>query len=124
MNATGGGVLEVVERMPLDRLPHRYRDAMRRYLGEGVLPESELRLLLEGDPAAAGHRAAPRRGGGRLSEIWLAQRWLDEHLPPCCWGNRDQVQLWIVYVRRARGRAMLAAFEEGNDGDASAEAAP
>lgn len=113
MNVAGGGVLLVVDGVPIDRLPHRYQSEMRRYLAEGVLPESELRLLLEGELAAAGHRCPPPRGGGSMLTAWQAQCWLDEHLPPQCWGNRDQVQLWVVYVRRARGRAMLAAFEEG-----------
>ena len=97
--------MEVVERMPLDHLPERYREPMRDYLGQGVLPEAPLRLLLEGNVAAIPLFRDDRAG------LFAVADWLAEHLTACSWGSRDQVQLWCVYVRRARGRAMLALME-------------
>jgi hypothetical protein len=106
-----GGVLAVAGSVPIDTLPAQYREGMRRYLVDGVLPECELRELLEGALAAAIHHTE-RRPHARISETMRAARWIEEHLPACAHGNRDQVQLWVVYVRRARGRALLATFEE------------
>jgi hypothetical protein len=102
-------------------LPARYARAMRAYLERGDLPEAEreLRLVLEGNVAAA--LSGP---GVWTLAVCRLSRWIDNQLPPCAHGNRDQVQLWIVYVRRARGRAMLAAMEGSPDADAPSEAAP
>lgn len=119
MSLRGGGVLEVAGRMPLGHLPDRFQEPMRAYLERGELTDPELRLLLEDDVGAAGHCCQ-----GCLPDLWLAFSWIRDELPAACWGNRDQVQLWMVYVRRARGRALLAAFDDGgNHGeDARAEA--
>lgn len=106
-----GGVLAVAGSVPLDTLPAQYREPMRRYLAEGVLPECELWELLEGALGAAIHKTE-RQPHARVSDTMRACRWIEEHLPACARGNRDQVQLWCVYVRRARGRALLATFSE------------
>lgn len=106
-----GGVLAVAGSVPIDTLPAQYREPMRRYLAEGVQPECELRELLEGALGAAIHHV-DRRPHASLLEAMQAARWIEEHLPPCAHGNRDQVQLWCVYLRRARGRALLATFSE------------
>jgi len=101
-------VLDVVERAPIAWLPEPYREPMRLYLGRGVLPGAPLRQLLEHDVA----RAMPRDETAMLEPL-RAFRWIVEHLPPECHGCRDQVQLWVVYVRRARGREMLALLGAG-----------
>jgi hypothetical protein len=120
VNALGGGLLGLVDRLPIDELPARYRAPLRAYLEHGIVPEAPLRMLLEGDLGSAIDRAPP----AGLLDVCAVSRWLREHLPASCHGCRDQVQLWIVYVRRARGRALLASFDGGHDGDAAPEAAP
>ncbi len=102
MSVSGGGVLSVVDRVPLAWLPAQYRQAMRDYLGQGILPEAHVQQLLEGNVSAVLGFAADLPG--LLELVTWVQRWL----PPQAWGSRDQVQLWVVYVRRARGRALLA----------------
>ncbi len=120
MKATGG-ILTVVDRAPLPWLPERFREAMRDYLGQGILPGAALRALLEG----AGVRFCMAMDPDELHALAGAQAWLEAHLPRQCWGSRDQVQLWIVYLRRARGRALLAAMEAtANAEDAAATPAP
>jgi hypothetical protein len=106
-----GGVLDVAAAMPIDQLPAQYREPMRRYLLDGAQPECELFELLEGALASAMHHAE-RQAHARISDVMRAARWIEEHLPACAHGNRDQVGLWMVYVRRARGRAMLASMAE------------
>lgn len=118
MSVTRGGVLSVVDRVPLAWLPAQYQKPMRDYLGQGILPEPHVQQLLEGSISAVlgfGHDLF-----GLLELATWVQRWL----PPEAWGSRDQVQLWVVYVRRARGRALLSTFDDGgSDGqDASAAA--
>jgi hypothetical protein len=107
-----GGVLAVAGSVGMDTLPAQYREPMRLYLAEGVLPECELRELLEGALACAIHRNDARPGQRPVSDVLLAARWIEQQLPACAHGNRDQVGLWTVYVRRARGRALLAALGE------------
>lgn len=104
-----GGVLDVVDHVPLPWLPELFREPMRRYLADGVLPGAPLRQLLEHDVAAA----LPATLDAPAMLVRLAAfRWINEHLPASCYGCRDQVNLWIVYVRRARGRALLASMEK------------
>jgi hypothetical protein len=105
-----GGVLDVVERVPIAWLPEAYREPMRLYLGQGVLPTGALRQLLEHDVGGAMPAAldAPT-----MLERLAVFRWIGEYLPASACGCRDQVQLWIVYVRRARGRALLATLGAG-----------
>lgn len=109
MSLRGGAILEVAERVALDRLPERFRGPMRAYLEQGELSDPELRMLLEKDVGSAWQAQAI----GDLLELGQTMAWIDDELPDECWGNRDQVQLWIVFVRRARGRALLASFELG-----------
>jgi hypothetical protein len=96
-----------VDTAELGAVPERYRRALRDYLGRGVLPEGALRAVLEGELALGVHRTAP----ADVPELIELHRWIETYLPASCHGCRDQVQLWIVYVRRARGRAMLAAMD-------------
>jgi hypothetical protein len=108
-----------VDTADLGALPARYQPAMRDYLGRGILPAAPLRRLLEGDALAVRLFADDLPGFAELGA------WVATMLPAACWGSPDQVQLWVVYVRRARGRVMLAAFdEESRDDDAATEAAP
>lgn len=107
-----GGVLAVAGSVPIDTLPAQYREPMRQYLAHGVLPDCELRELLEGALSAAIHTAERVPGRATCSDVLLASRWIDQHLPACAHGHRDQVGLWAVYVRRARGRELLATFSE------------
>lgn len=107
-----GGVLAVAGSVSMDALPAQYREAMRLYLAEGVLPECELRELLEGALAGAIHHADRSPASRTVSDVLAAARWIEQQLPACAHGNRDQVGLWAVYVRRARGRALLASFSE------------
>lgn len=100
-----GGILDVVGRVPLAWLPDAYRDQMRAYLGDGVVPSGPLRALLEHDVGAA---MPASLDAGVMIERLSVYRWIVEYLPASCHGCRDQVQLWVVYLRRARGRAMLA----------------
>jgi len=106
MTSEGGGVLSVGSRVPITWLPTRYRAAMMGYLEQGILPAEgdAMRQLLEGQHVGIYHSTPV----DELYDLAALAAWLDAHLPPQCWGNRDQVQLWIVYVRRARGRALLA----------------
>lgn len=101
----GNDLLEVAAAVSYERLPATYRAPMRRYLGEGDLPAAPLRAVLEGNLSVA-------IALDRASTLALCQvaEWLDRETPASCHGNRDQVQLWHIYVRRARGRAMLAAM--------------
>lgn len=112
MKFSGGDVLAVVERVPLQWLPASHRQPMRDYLERGILPldGDPLRLLLEGNAETV------RSFARELPDMAALLEWVETYLQPCCWGNRDQAQLWCVYVRRAHGRLMLASFEEGNDG--------
>lgn len=109
MNVRGGDLLEVVNRVPLTWLPEAYREPMRRYLADGVLPGAPLRQLLEHDVGAAMPASADALV---MIERLAVFRWINEYLPASAYGCRDQVQLWIVYVRRARGRALLASMEQ------------
>lgn len=110
-----------VDTAELGGAPERYRRGLRDYLGRGILPEGALLAVLEGDLASALHRAGP----GRELETIELSRWVERELPPACHGCRDQVQLWVVYVRRARGRALLAAMEGSRDAQhAPSKAAP
>ena len=118
VTATVGSILEVAGRVPLAWLVAPHRAAMRANLERGVMPERELRSLLEGDLATA----LRHPDASAVETVLRVSEWIDRHLPACCHGCRDQVQLWVVYVRRARGRVLLAAFEEGRDGDAETEA--
>lgn len=103
----------------LGALPERYRSEMRNYLGRGILPGAPLRSLLEGDPLAARLFADDLPGFAALVD------WVGSMLPAACWGSESQVGLWIVYVRRARGRALLASMEgPTNAQDAAPKAAP
>jgi hypothetical protein len=103
----------------LGALPERYRAEMRGYLGRGVLPAAPLRRLLEGDPLAVRLFADDLPGFAALVE------WIASMLPAACWGSEAQVGLWTLYVRRARGRALLASMEGPTDAhDAPSEAAP
>lgn len=108
-----------VDTAELGAVPERYRRALRDYLGRGVLPETGLRSLLEGDPLAVRFFRGDLSGFAELAE------WIRSMLPAACWGSEAQVQLWVIYVRRARGRALLAAMEGSPpDADATSEAAP
>lgn len=103
----------------LGPLPERYQRAMRDYLGRGILPEAPLRRLLEGDATAVRLFKEDLPGFAALAE------WVASMLPAACWGSESQVQLWVVYVRRARGRALLASMEGPRlDGHATPKAAP
>jgi hypothetical protein len=102
-------VLGVAGAVPIDSAPARHRAALRAYLAQGVLPEGALQAVLEGDLGAA--IQAGERHGQRVSATMALWTWVQAQLPACCHGNRDQVQLWLVYLRRARGRALLAAME-------------
>jgi hypothetical protein len=116
-----GGLFGVVEKAPIAWLPERYRAPMRAYLGQGVAPAAPLRQLLEHD--VAGAMPASLDGAAMLERLQVF-RWINDHLPAACYGCRDQVNLWIVYVRRARGRALLAMMERSADADATPEASP
>lgn len=110
-----------VDTAELGTAPERYQRALRDYLGRGVLPEGALRAVLEGDLVLAIRHAG---NGSELETIEL-HRWVERELPAACHGCRDQVQLWVVFVRRARGRALLAAMEGPIDAShAPPEAAP
>ena len=104
MNNQGGELLTLADRVPLDDLPPAYRAGVRLYLMLGVTPTGELRHLLEGDIVMAMH-VAPHT---RLLEVSEAACWIRAHLPAYAHGNPSQVGLFLTYVRRARGRAMLA----------------
>jgi len=108
MNIRGGDLLDVVNRVPLPWLPELYREPMRRYLAEGVLPSGPLRQLLEHD---VGPAMPASLDPTVMIERLAVYRWVVEYLPASAHGCRDQVQLWVVYVRRARGRALLAAMD-------------
>ena len=106
MTVQGGELLQLADRLPLGELPGIFRAPMRLYLSLGVLPDRALRSLLEGDFPSALHFT-----GVEALEVCVAARWIEAHLPAYAHGNRDQVQLFIVYVRRARGRELLASME-------------
>lgn len=106
MKHRGGELLTLADDLPIDDLPPAYRAAMRVYLALGVSPTGELRHLLEGDTASALHEA----GRPRLLDVGHAACWIRAHLPAYAHGNPAQVGLFLTYVRRARGRAMLTAI--------------
>jgi hypothetical protein len=119
INRGGGalGVLDVVHTVRLDWLPERWRATMRAYLEHGALPEPRIVEVLEGKSL----RFDPGMSVAELHELAAVAAWIEAHLPRQCWGSRDQVQLWIVYLRRARGRALLASMEgSANDLDRAA----
>jgi hypothetical protein len=82
-------------------LPDRYRQPLRDYLARGVLPDRPLLLLIEGNIAAIGLFR------GDLDGLLEVADWLGA-LPGCCWGTRDQVQLWASFAQR-RADAQVAA---------------
>jgi len=120
VNDNGGGLLDVAARVPLAWLPERWRPALRAYLEHGEMPPPSVRQLLEG----SGVRLDPSMTVPELHELAAVAAWIEAHLPAQCWGSRDQCQLWIVYLRRARGRALLGMFDdegEATDGNAGTE---
>lgn len=82
------------ETIDLDRVPERYRRAMRDYLGHGAMPEVPLRLLLEGQLLAV------RFFRDDLPGMQALVDWLFAVLPSVCWGSPDQVQTWVTFTRR------------------------
>jgi hypothetical protein len=120
MISRGGGalgVLDVVHTVPLEWLPEPQRAPMRAYLEHGTLPDPRVVEVLEGKSL----RFEPGMSVPELHELAAVAAWIEAHLPRQCWGSRDQVQLWVVYLRRARGRALLASMEGGaNDVDRAA----
>jgi len=113
MTDRGGELLTLADRLPIGELPAGYRDAMRLYVALGVRPGGVLELLLDG--AAAGASLCE-------GEAADAARWIQLHLPAYAHGSPVQTGLFVVYVRRARGRAVLLASmgEDGFQGLSSA----
>jgi hypothetical protein len=109
-----GGLLALADRLPIGELPVEYQAPMRRYVVLGVEPTGALLAMLEGGLSAALARMPPESMLGAC----LAARWVEQHLPAYAHGSRDQVQLFLVYVRRARGRMLLAAMDATLDGAA------
>lgn len=107
-----GGLLGLADRLPIGELPAAFRMPMRCYLGRGDLADGALRRVLEGDVGAA----LAMVDAAALMAVCRLSTWVLTHLPAYAHGGRDQVQLFIVYVRRARGRALLAAMEGADAG--------
>jgi hypothetical protein len=109
MTAARIDVRRVLDHVDLTALPAAYRMPMRCYLGRGDLPEGALRQVLEGNVGAA---LALVQGDAASLDVCRLSSWVLASLPAACHGSRDQVALFIMYLRRARGRALLATMKE------------
>ena len=100
-----GGILSVAEAVSFEGLPAAYRTPLRRYIREGVLPAPPVRAVLEGKLPVA---IALDRGA--TMDLCKLAEWVEQSAPASCHGSRAQVQLWMVYMRRARGQQLLASL--------------
>ena len=81
------------------KLPEQYREGMKRYIEEGILPGSFLRAVLEDRL----HDAVVRCDNiSQLKDIVL---WIYNEAPTNCWGSSDKVRDWIM-VATYRGTSV------------------
>ena len=81
------------------KLPEQYREGMRRYIEEGIMPGSFLRAVLEDRL----HDAVVRCDNiSQLKDIVL---WIYNEAPSACWGSPEKVRDWIM-VATYRGTSV------------------
>ena len=81
------------------KLPEQYRDGLRRYIEEGIMPGSFLRAVLEDRL----HDAVVRCDNiSQLKDIVL---WIYNEAPSICWGSPEKVRDWIM-VATYRGTSV------------------
>ncbi len=71
------------------KLPERYREGMRRYIEEGIMPGSFLKAVLEDRL----HDAVVRCD--ILPQIRDIVVWVYNEAPSQCWGSPEKVRQWV-----------------------------
>jgi hypothetical protein len=71
------------------KLPERYREGMRRYIEEGIMPGSFLKAVLEDRL----HDAVVTCD--LLSQIRDIVLWVYNEAPGRCWGSPEKVRQWV-----------------------------
>lgn len=71
------------------KLPERYREGMRRYIEERIMPGSFLKAVLEDRL----HDAVVRCDN--ISHLKGIVMWIYNEAPSMCWGSPEKVKAWI-----------------------------
>jgi hypothetical protein len=79
------------------KLPEQYRDGLRRYIEEGIMPGSFLRAVLEDRL----HDAVMRCDN--ISQLKRIVMWVYTEVPSICWGSPERVRDWMR-SRKSSGR--------------------
>ena len=79
------------------KLPEQYREGMRRYIEEGIMPGSFLRAVLEDRL----HDAVMRCDN--ISQLKRIVMWVYTEVPSICWGSPERVRDWMR-SRKSSGR--------------------
>lgn len=74
-------------------LPAQYREGMRRYIEEGILPGFFLVAILSNDLYASVAQCS-----GPMDDVKSVVRWIYNEAPSRCWGSPEQVRDWILGV--------------------------
>ena len=77
------------------RLPETYREGMRRYIEEGILPGSFLVAALSNNL-----HAAVTQCSGPMEDLKTVMMWLYNEAPSRCWGSLGNVREWVALTRR------------------------
>ena len=72
-------------------LPEIYREGMRRYIEEGILPGSFLMAILSNDLYSSVAQCS-----GPIEYLEIVVKWLYNEAPSRCWGSPKQVRDWIL----------------------------
>ena len=81
--------------IPYSRLPEIYREGMRRYIEEGILPGSFLTAVLSN----ALH-ASVVQCSGPMEDLKTVMMWIYNEAPNRCWGSVQKVKEWVALTRR------------------------
>ncbi len=73
------------------KLPEQYREGMRRYVEEGILPGSFLMAILSNDLYSSVAQCS-----GPIEYLEIVVKWLYNEAPSRCWGSPKQVRDWIL----------------------------
>ena len=73
------------------KLPEQYREGMRRYIEEGIIPGSFLVAALSNNL-----HAAVTQCSGPMEDLKTVMMWLYNEAPSRCWGSPKQVRDWIL----------------------------
>lgn len=76
-------------------LPEIYREGIRLYIEEGILPGSFLTAVLRNDLMESLARCS-----GPMEDVKTVVRWLYNEAPSTCWGSERSVKEWVALTRR------------------------